>query len=297
MKLIDIINHYKNKLDNEECSDDEKYAILLFALQLPSMCSRYDFPINQYPELYYQNGNPKDKELYLKWIKSKASRFEFLIRYTTTIEDLSNAFYHLRCLLTHEGFLITNEKISRFIFTQSSNIVHGTYWFINISDFCHHLFSAAETSELCCQDITIGYGFEIPKVIQKQIDEKTKELIDRCWNDKPEEYYYFLAIRNYLKKENLLDDVKNFFERNPNEEYQIENFETKECLFPIKDNRNFTILNKRKYSEVLCHFNKEDFRNIMSFCKELDDLIDPINEIVEKELSQAINNREHINNL
>lgn len=40
MELIDLIKHYRDQLE----TNPNDYACLIFALQLPSICSRVEFP-------------------------------------------------------------------------------------------------------------------------------------------------------------------------------------------------------------------------------------------------------------
>ena len=62
--LKGIIESYKKWFTKavENGNNDEQFSCLLFALQLPSICSRLDFPKDkrEYEE-FYPDGKPKEK--------------------------------------------------------------------------------------------------------------------------------------------------------------------------------------------------------------------------------------------
>ena len=69
MWLRDIILAHQMKLSDavEREDNDAQFSCLMFALQLPSMCARLDFPRDKY-EQFYSGGTPRDRELYIKWL-------------------------------------------------------------------------------------------------------------------------------------------------------------------------------------------------------------------------------------
>ena len=82
MKYVDLLKLFREKL-NSQCADDH-YAALLFALQLPSICGRMEFPKTEKNTgkngqnsniLYRENGNPWDKNLYFAWLKKHKNCF------------------------------------------------------------------------------------------------------------------------------------------------------------------------------------------------------------------------------
>lgn len=50
--LIEIIRSYQNRLSEavEAGDNDEQFSCLMFALQLPSICARLDFPRDKYKD-------------------------------------------------------------------------------------------------------------------------------------------------------------------------------------------------------------------------------------------------------
>lgn len=68
--LRDIIERYQKRLTKavEDDNNDEQFSCLMFALQLPSICARLDFPRDKY-EQFYSGGKPHDRELYIKWLE------------------------------------------------------------------------------------------------------------------------------------------------------------------------------------------------------------------------------------
>ncbi len=78
MEMLDLIQVYRNKLQ----TNPHDTSCLLFALQIPSVCSRIDFP--QTPEntgeckdgkFYRANGKIWDANMYKAWLRKHYSHF------------------------------------------------------------------------------------------------------------------------------------------------------------------------------------------------------------------------------
>ena len=48
----ELIDKYRDKLSSPDCTDDDKHSALLFALQIPSVCSRIEYPADEYAKFY-----------------------------------------------------------------------------------------------------------------------------------------------------------------------------------------------------------------------------------------------------
>ena len=144
--LRDIIMSYKERLSEavETGNNDEQFSCLLFALQLPSICARLDFPRDKY-EGFYSDGKPYDRELYIKWLaKNRALLVEGSSGFLT-FNAFYSAVYELRCNLTHEGILEQNKRLQniRFLSGKSSGIALGDKQYIPLYYLCNALFTGA----------------------------------------------------------------------------------------------------------------------------------------------------------
>ena len=69
MNLFNLIEKYIEDISQtKKLNDDEIYSKLLFALQLPSICGRIDYEKEDNITLYANDGKPKDKAIFIKWI-------------------------------------------------------------------------------------------------------------------------------------------------------------------------------------------------------------------------------------
>ena len=145
MKMIDLIEQYKKRLEN----NPNDYTYLLFALQIPSICSRIEFP--QTPEntgrcedgkLYKVNGNPWDANMYKAWLMKHSNSFVDIYYSSMELNVFCKTVYDLRCQTTHEGVLMTNE--SHFYFTNSDNAMCiGDVVFLPMKRLCEDMFDTA----------------------------------------------------------------------------------------------------------------------------------------------------------
>lgn len=101
--MIDLIEQYKKRLEN----NPNDYTYLLFALQIPSICSRIEFP--QTPEntgrcedgkLYKVNGNPWDANMYKAWLMKHSNSFVDIYYSSIT----TNGIYTVRKFDTFKFF-------------------------------------------------------------------------------------------------------------------------------------------------------------------------------------------------
>lgn len=104
--LREIISRYKDRLSKvvEKGNNDEQFSCLMFALQLPSICARLDFPRDKYEE-FYSGKNISDKKLYIAWLKKNRRLLMAGSSGFLTFNEFCLAVYELRCSLVHEGIL------------------------------------------------------------------------------------------------------------------------------------------------------------------------------------------------
>lgn len=144
--LREIILRYKERLSKavEKGNNDEQFSCLMFALQLPSICARLDFPRDKY-EQFYSGGKPHDRELYIKWLEKNHALLVEGSSGFLTFNDFCSAVYELRCSLVHEGILESNKRLQsiRFLSGKSSGIALGDKQYIPLYYLCNALYTGA----------------------------------------------------------------------------------------------------------------------------------------------------------
>lgn len=146
MDLFNLIEKYIEDISQTKTlNDDEVYSKLLFALQLPSICGRIDYKKEDNITLYANDGKPKDKAIFIKWITEHCKTFS---RYVDSKDNcfIANSLYDLRCKLTHEGIIISskNEDFKiYFIKEDVIPIIANGYMFISPIVICEIIFDAA----------------------------------------------------------------------------------------------------------------------------------------------------------
>lgn len=144
----------KAKSENEY----DKLAALLFALQIPSICSRIEIPRsdvnsgkpndardNPTVVLYnVKNGEPFDKNLYFAWLRKHRRTFIPWFVRLMPFEVLCEVIYNLRNDMTHAGNLL--ELDSRLVLIDSDeagSLFSGRTLYVSVSKFCDTMFDAA----------------------------------------------------------------------------------------------------------------------------------------------------------
>lgn len=139
----------KSKSQNEY----DQFSALLFALQIPSICSRIEIPQtsentgsdqNDPNVLYRKNGKPWDRNLYFTWLQRHQREFAQFFFRLMSFETLCEAIYDLRNNVTHAGSLL--ELDSRIVFIESDDhgsLFSGRTLYTSISKFCDMMFNAA----------------------------------------------------------------------------------------------------------------------------------------------------------
>ena len=146
MWLRDIILAHQMKLSDavERGDNDAQFSCLMFALQLPSICARLDFPRDKY-EQFYSGGKPHDRELYIKWLEKNHALLVEGSSGFLTFNDFCSAVYELRCSLVHEGILESNKRLQniRFLSGNGAGLCLGAKQYIPLYYLCDALFTGA----------------------------------------------------------------------------------------------------------------------------------------------------------
>ena len=94
MKLSDSIKEYRERLK----INPNDTSCLLFALQIPSICSRIEFPqtAENTGTLYRANGTAMDKNMYKRWLQKHRSDFVDIYSQSMLFDDFCENLYALR---------------------------------------------------------------------------------------------------------------------------------------------------------------------------------------------------------
>lgn len=262
MKLERLIYQYKSKLNSDNY---DSFSVLLFALQLPSICSRLEFSFNEYPQFY--NGNeksPKDKKLYKEWIKKHNYFFKELFYTAMTIETFADILYNFRCQTTHEGSILSNNSKIYFIDNNNKQVILliGDAVFISNKAICEDLFNAALYSLKECNKnpkVSLSKELFISDDIYQNIKRKVKKTFENFWEKHTEEEKRL--YQNYclylLNNEFLYNFLKESFDLNSNFEYQLSN----DCI--LSKNSFKKMLKIAKENDLYCKNNHLDMNDFM----------------------------------
>lgn len=225
MDMVELIDMYRNKLD------EDPYSCLLFALQLPSICSRIEYPRESLPEKersnYYRFSknkkkddgsyiyNPLDGALYKKWIIDHYNYFDSITRniMNSNENDFGEALYEFRCCMTHEGvsvpldlFTVSNQDIHFcFVNVKTVPFVLNNVIYVSVTEMCECLFDAAEFI-LCginasvCDSMFLSFN-DYNLILKDYLDQ-----YNSFWNDYTEEerLLFFSYLQHYSKDDESL---------------------------------------------------------------------------------------------
>lgn len=106
MYLMDLIKSYREKL----IDNPNDYSCLLFALQIPSICSRIEIPKTKENtgeskdgKFYGSKGRIWDGNIYKAWLRNHKNNFVNICGGSMGMEEFCKNLYELRCKMTHEG--------------------------------------------------------------------------------------------------------------------------------------------------------------------------------------------------
>lgn len=231
--LREIIFKYKERLSKavEKGNNDEQFSCLMFALQLPSICARLDFPRDKY-EAFYSDRKPSDRELYIKWL---AKNHALLVEGSSgflTFNDFCSAVYELRCSLVHEGILESNKRLQsiRFLSGKSSGIALGDKQYIPLYYLCDALFTGAldsvsvkEFSTNQSGGFSLSYNSKVAVTEADSLVVDISELADKAvdmrkraeefWEKKTKRESALFALYDYLAHWQLsvFDEMESHF--------------------------------------------------------------------------------------
>ena len=233
MQLSELIKIYRKKLEE----DPNDISCLLFVLQIPSICSRIEFP--QTPEntgkyedgkFYRSNGNVWDKNMYIAWLRKHYFDFEDI--HGNSIENaygnfikinaFCNNLYELRNQITHEGILINNKNKFYFIDKPYHVMSFNNIIFVSIKQLCEDMFDAVSNiSSNQNINITPFSDMSISLDIYNKIQNDIYSLMNSFWNEKDKRSEEDRKL--YIIYEHMKDDMEEYFIKNSNRFYGYRN--------------------------------------------------------------------------
>lgn len=280
----ELIDKYRDKLSSSDCTDDDKHSALLFALQIPSVCSRIEYPADKYTDFYKADGRPIDNKLYKYWIRNHKGKFELLWFSSMGVDALAERIYNLRNQVTHEGYIVG--KTTEIYFTDDSDksIFIDETLIISIRSFCEIFFDIA-------YDVFKQNKIEISPMSSVTLESET---VDDILNDVGKTYREFWdkyesSDRDLNKKLSMLydmvfkynsdlcDEADNFFVKNSDGDYIIKDFGMKYSQVSV-DNElfferemNVPFGENNKLCRIDCHITKSQYERMKQVC---DDIVD-----------------------
>ena len=231
MDLLKLIEDYRSKLK----TNPNNYSYLLFALQIPSICGRINFPQTSENtgkaidgKLYKKDGTPWDSNIYKAWLRQHYDLFIDIYGNNISIDEFCDNIYNLRCQMTHEGILMSDKNKLYFV---DSN--YGLYIdniaFIPIKRLCGDMFDAAYRMLFNMHvsiNITLFDDMLISPDIYSKIQNDSESLYDRFWKDYSEDDHMLYCIFTHiiLNREYKKQEIDAFFSNQPNNIYEIWDF-------------------------------------------------------------------------
>lgn len=289
MKILDLIERYEKQLEN----NPNDFNCLLFALQIPSICSRIEFPKTlentekcEDEKLYNSNGKPCDANLYKKWIKEHRIYFSDIYDSSMELNVFCKVVYDLRCQVTHEGVLTTNESHFYFINDKAdkTTMCFGNTVFIPIKRLCKDMFNAAKSvlpNNCGKNDITPFEDVYLPDDVYSKICNDIQKTRESFWENYSEDDNLLNCIYNNIIFDNhkMKSEIDEFFKKQPNDIFEIWDFglnfggvtDMKQRFVKQKydENKSKISLLLKKETDVLC-LSKTDYERMLQVHKELE---------------------------
>lgn len=284
MFAIDVLGKYIENLGKN--NTDDVYSMLMFALQIPSICGRIEYPQaventeckngldkSESPALYRKNGKLLDGNIYKHWVKSHAYLFEPMLNDRLFIEDFADALYTLRCNLTHEGIVKSSNVNVILLNTEDVHIIGlnaGGIFILSISFLCETLFSAAysifDRHDVSFSDFrTCGLDTETYWSLSGDVS----DLYHDFWKKYSKRDWFLVSLYSGLLAKNLSKDIEEYFVEYPDSYYVIENFERKYTFYLDWNNyedlfyrREHKYSYDKSYIELVCGFTYTDFEQM-----------------------------------
>lgn len=241
MNMIDVVRYYRYRVDVEK----DAYGCLLFALQLPSICSRIkkNAGFAEYAEL------KNDGEKYTEWLcehRDSFSRYFNEISYNDELwKTFRESIYKLRCIVVHEGVFvkISGEDTDDYTFyfvNDVSSVIMGKCVFMSIPVFCSCFFDAAletfkdpKLSDYL--DVTPYETMFFPNMVYNDLNTKAYNHYLSFWEKYSDEDRALNCIYDHLcsckKGRMILNEMSEHFYEHPNQPYKYRKSKT--------DNRDF----------------------------------------------------------
>lgn len=297
MDLIELIDTYRNKLD------EDPYSCLLFALQLPSICSRIE--CERHPELYEGCWNNKKKHrlndgaAYERWLVRHIFYLKHLFTPFMNSQTFVEKVYKLRCLLTHEGVLLERSTDDNdFCFVEGDvTFALPNMLFLSPSSFCNAMFDSA-CSFLLMDGVSpnVSSYFDLLLPLKDYINimndvrvccDKWAKCEFECTNDRDDSLLYILYdwLNVYYsapkkmngdseeiddeskKKTSELKKMEEFFKENPDEEYVMFDFSRRCAVIPDVNRLYIKEEQSRhgspNYKTFNLHLTKNDYDRMM----------------------------------
>lgn len=287
MEMLDLIERYKKRLEN----NPNDFDCLLFALQIPSICSRIEF--SQTPEntgrfedgkLYKSNGNPWDANMYKAWLIKHNNSFVDIYHSSMELNVFCKAVYDLRCQITHEGVLMTNE--SHFYFTNSENAMCiGDIVFLPMKRLCEDMFDEATMALFNKHErfsITPFENIFLPDDTYSKICNNLEKTYKSFWNNYSDDDKMLNCIYDHIifDRLDMKSKIDEFFKNQPNDNFEIWDFglkfghimDIKQRFIKQKYDQNKSRLSQilKTDSDVLC-LSKTEYERMLQVHKELED--------------------------
>lgn len=286
MDMLELIDMYQDKLDSD------LYSCLLFALQLPSICSRIE--CKEHPDVYDDCWRNKkkhellDKASYKKWLTRHIFYLKPLFTPVMDSKTFAENVYNLRCLLTHEGVLLEqSDKDNNFYFVEGdATFVLPNMVFLSSVSFCDAMFKNAHyflVNSRVRLDVSAYPGLLLP--LPNYIDVMT--AVQKAYNEWLTSTYEYTDdhddgllcilydwLHAYYSKDddedietNELEKMDKFFKENPDKEYIMIDFSRRCAVIPnanglyIKQGSSLYSLSCGKTSDL--HLTKTDFSRML----------------------------------
>lgn len=287
MEMLDLVQEYCNKLQ----TNPHDISCLLFALQIPSVCSRIDFP--QTPEntgkcedgkFYRPNGKTWDANMYKAWLRKHHSHFVDIYSSAMTIDAFCDNLYELRNQVTHEGILMSDKN--KFYFVESDSAMSiGEIIFLPIKRLCEDMFDAVHQMLFNRHEfinITLFDDMLISSDIFNCISDDVSKTYHSFWDNRPEDDNMLNIIYNHIifDKPFMKDSIDDFFTETPDAVFEIWDFGYKfgyitdmEERFIHKeyDESKSSICRNLKVDTDVLRLNKQQYERMLIVAMELAD--------------------------
>ena len=295
--MVELIDMYRNKLD------EDPYSCLLFALQLPSICSRIE--CEGYPELYEgcwgnkETHRLNDGAAYKRWLVRHIFYLKHLFMPFMNSQTFVKKVYKLRCLLTHEGVLLGRSiEDNDFCFVEGDiTFALPNMLFLSPSSFCNAMFDSACSFLLMAgvrPNVSSYFNLLLPLKDYINIMNDVRVCCDKwaecefeCTTDRDDSLLYilydWLSVYYSIPKEtsdvpeksddelnketNELEKMEEFFKENPDEEYVMFDF-SRRCAVIPDVNRLYIKEEQSRHGSPNCktfnlHLTKSDYDRMM----------------------------------